>query len=168
MIFNRLQHFFWGFKWINIQLSVLQIIITSTATMSAKSSPSKKMAAQSTSPASSSPDSSLSQWLVATMAGVLANLGGAKTDASDDSYLDVKPPNCLNLEDSPYNSPDNTDTCFQLQFAEMMSTPIDKLKHHRDTHAMCEESPILPNLEIDDSPTGSQEGLDELGVSIDG
>ena len=102
------------------------------------------------------------------MAGVLANLRGANTDATEDSYSDVKPPNSLILEDSPYNSPDNTDTCFQLQFVEMMSTPIDKLKHHRDTHAMCEESPILPNFEFNDSPTGSQDGLNELGNSIDG
>ena len=87
-------------KWINIQLSVLQIINTSTATMSANSSPSKKMAAQSTSPAASSPDSSWSQWLAATMAGALANLRGAKTFATEDSYLDVKPPNSLILEDS--------------------------------------------------------------------
>ena len=36
-------------------------------------------------------------------------------------------------------------------------------------------SPIIPNLELslefdesDDSPTGSQDGLDELGPSIDG
>ena len=49
-----------------------------------------------------------------------------------------------------------------------MSTPIGALKHNRDTHAMCEESPILAKFEIDDSPSGSQEGLDELGVSIDG
>ena len=126
--------------------------------MSAKSSPSKKMAAESTSPTASSPDTSFSresQWLVAAVAGVLASLRGPKTDATEDSYSDVKPPNSLILEDSPYNSPDNTDTCFQLQFAEMMSTPIDKLKHHRDTHAMCEESAILANFEIDDSPTGS-------------
>ena len=142
--------------------------------MSAKSSPSKKMAAESTSPTASSPYTSFSraiQWLVPAVAGVLASLRGPKTDATEDSYSDVKPPNSLILEDSPYNSPDNTDTCFQLQFAEMMSTPIDKSKHHRDTHAMYEESPILPNFEIDeidDSPTGSQDWLDELGVSMDG
>ena len=50
----------------------------------------------------------------------------------------------------------------------MMSTPIDALKHNRDTQAMCEESQILTTFDIDDSPSGSQEGLDELGVSIDG
>ena len=134
--------------------------------MSANSSPSKKMAAQSTSPAASSPDSSWSQWMVATMAGVLANLRGAKTDATEDSYLDVKPPSSLILEDSPDNSPDNTDTSLQLQDAKMMSTPIDALKHNRDTHAICEEGPILAKFEVDDSPSGSQEGLDELGVSV--
>ena len=143
--------------------------------MSAKSSPSKKMAAESTCPTVFSADTSFSraiQWFVPAGAGVLASLRGPKTDATnatEDSYSDVKPPNSLILEDFPYNSPDNTDT--SLQFAEMMSTPIDKLKHPRDTHAMCEESPILPNFEIDeidDSPTGTQEGLDELGVSIDG
>ena len=100
------------------------------------------------------------------MVSVLANIR-AKTDATEDSYLDVKPPSSLILEDSPDNSPDNTDTSLQLQDAKMMSTPIDALKHNRDTHAMCEESPILAKFEVDDSPSGSQEGLDELGVSID-
>ena len=56
----------------------------------------------------------------------------------------------------------------------MSSTPIEKLQHHipSDTIAV---SPIIPNLELslefdesDDSPTGSQDGLDELGASIDG
>ena len=91
----------------NIQLSVLQIIITSTATMSANSSPSKKMAAQSTSPTASSTDTSFSraiQWLLPVVAGVLASLRGPKTDATEDSYSDVKPPNSLILEDSPHNS----------------------------------------------------------------
>ena len=106
------------------------------------------------------------------MAGVLASLRRPKTDATEDSYSDVKPPNSLILEDSPYNSPynspDNTD--LSLQCAEMSSTPIEKLKHHipSDTIAV---SPIIPNLEFDesdDSPTGSQDGLDELGASIDG
>ena len=129
--------------------------------MSTKSSPNNKMAAESTRPTASSPNTSISRaipWLVSAVAGVLASLRGPKTDATDateDSCSDVKPPNSLILEDSPYNSPDNTDTSLQLQFAKMMSTPIDKLKHNRDTHAMCEESPILPNFEIDDSRTGS-------------
>ena len=86
--------------------------------------------------------------------------------------------------DSPISSPDNTDlsltlqrapissprsTDLSLQLEGMSSTPIEKLQDiPSDTIAV---SPIIPNLEFDesdDSPTGSQDGLDELGASIDG
>ena len=78
----------------------------------------------------------------------------------------------LTLQRAPISSPRNTD--LSLQREEMSSTPIEKLQHHipSDTIAV---SPIILNLELslefdesDDSPTGSQDGLDELGPSIDG
>ena len=146
--------------------------------MSTKSSPNNKMAAESMRSTASSPNTSISRaipWLVTRVAGMLSSLRRPKNNAADsteDSYSDIKPPNSLVLEDSPYNSPcsslDNTD--LSLQRAEMSSTPIEKLKHHipSDTIAVI---PIIPNLEFDesdDSPTGSQDGLDELGASIDG
>ena len=60
------------------------------------------------------------------------------------------------------------------QLEEMSSTPTEKLQHIPASTPIA-ESPIIPNLELslefdesDDSPTGSQYGLDELGVSIDG
>ena len=71
----------------------------------------------------SSPNTSISRaipWLVSTVAGELANLRRPKNDAADsteDSYSDIKPPNGLVLDDSPYNSPisspDNTDLSLQ-------------------------------------------------------
>ena len=141
--------------------------------MSTQSSPNNKMAAESM-----RPNTFITRaipWLVTRVAGMLSSLRRPKNDAADsteDSYSDIKPSNGLVLDDSPYNSPisspDNTD--LSLQRAEMSSTPIGKLKHHipSDTIAV---SPIIPNLEFDesdDSPTGSQDGLDELGASIDG
>ena len=135
--------------------------------MSTQSSPNNKMAAEST---ASSPNTSFS-WLITKVAGMLSTLRRPKNEAADsteDSYSDIRPPHGLVLEDSPYNSPisspDNTD--LSLQRAKMSSTPIEKLKHHipPDTIAV---SPILPNFEFDesdDSPTGSQDWLDELGV----
>ena len=44
----------------------------------------------------------------------------------------------------------------------MVSTPIDSLNLNR----MFDESPIPVKFEVDYSPSGSQEGLDELGVSV--
>ena len=153
------------------------------------------MAAEST---ASSPNTSFIQtipWLVTKVVGVLFTLRRPKNEAADsteDSYSDIRPPHSLVLVHSPYDSPisspDNTDlsltlqrapissprnTDLSLQCEEMSSTPIEKLQHiPSDTIAV---SPIIPNLELslefdesDDSPTGSQDGLDELGASIDG
>ena len=48
----------------------------------------------------------------------------------------------------------------------MVSTPIDGLKLNRIPHAMFDESPIPVKYEVDDSSSGSQEGLDKLAVSV--
>ena len=135
--------------------------------MSANSTPSKKMTEQSTSP--TSPDTSVLANMIAIMASALSNMIGAGEN-TEESYLDVKPPRSLILEESPDNSPDNTiitqDRSLTLHDAKMVSTPIDGLKLNTIPNAMFDESPIPVKFEVDDSPSGSQEGLDKLGVSV--
>ena len=89
-------------------------------------------------------------------------------DTTEGNYLDVKPPRSLILEESPDNSPDNTnitqDRSLTLHDAKMVSTPIDGLKLKP---SMFDESPIIPvTFEVDDSQLGSQEGLGNLAVSV--
>ena len=130
--------------------------------MSANSTPSKKMTEQSTSP--TSPDTSVLANMIAIMASALSNMIGAGEN-TEESYLDVKPPRGLILEESPDNSPDNTnitqDRSLTLHDAKMVSTPIDGLKLKP---SIFDESPIPVTFEVDDSPSGSQEGLVKLAV----
>ena len=76
--------------------------------------------------------------------------------------------------ESPISSPDNSDLSLTLQRAPIHSTPTEKLQHIPALTPIA-VSPIIPKLglslefdESDDSPTGSQVELDELGPSING
>ena len=48
----------------------------------------------------------------------------------------------------------------------MVSTPLEGSKLKRIPHTMFDESPIPVKFDIDDSSSGSQEGLDKLAVSV--
>ena len=95
----------------------------------------------------------------------------AAANTSDENYVDVKPARSLILHDSPDNSPDNTkdeshNRSLTLHEAKMVSTPLEGSKLKRIPHAMFDESPTPVKFDIDDSPSGSQESLDKLAVSV--
>ena len=116
--------------------------------------------------------------MYARLTTVFSNLKGSKKEGDDSEDTCIRPAHSFVLvhspPDSPISSPDNSNLSLTLQRGPIHSTPTEKLQHIPALTPIA-VSPIIPKLrlslefdESDDSPTGSQVGLDELGPSIDG